>query len=191
MKTLKYKFLRTGLKSENGEDRDWKIGKWRKESDIKICNSGFHCSDTPLQAFGYVRGEILAQVECKGESIIENDKSCWSEMKIVKAWHWTKEDSVALAIFAAEQVIDIYEKQYPNDDRPRKAIESAKAYLKDPSEKNKEASAVAWAAAWAATEAAAASSSASSAARAASSAAMIKKIDKWFTERVKTLKQYE
>ena len=33
------------------------------------------------------------------------------------------------AIFAARQVIGIYEKQYPEDARPRKSIEAAEAYL--------------------------------------------------------------
>jgi hypothetical protein len=48
-----------------------------------------------------------------------------------------KKQSVQYAIFAAEQVIDIYEGKYPNDKRPRNAIEAAKAYLKNPSKKTK------------------------------------------------------
>ena len=64
-KTL-YKFLRTGLKSDNGTDRDWVVGEWRKESDIKICNHGFHASQTPMQALGYVKGEVIAKVEVRG-----------------------------------------------------------------------------------------------------------------------------
>ena len=57
--------------------------------------------------------------------------------------HWlicrimNKNQSVQYAIFAAEQVIDIYEGKYPNDKRPRNAIEAAKAYLKNPSKKTK------------------------------------------------------
>jgi hypothetical protein len=35
--------------------------------------------------------------------------------------------SVDLAIFCAEQVLHIFEDKYPNDDRPRKAIEAAKS----------------------------------------------------------------
>lgn len=50
-----------------------------------------------------------------------------------------KNKSVQYAIFAAEQVIDIYEGRYPNDKRPRNAIEAAKAYLKNPSKKTKAA----------------------------------------------------
>ena len=33
----------------------------------------------------------------------------------------TKKQNQEIAIFAAEQVIHIYENKYPNDDRPRKA----------------------------------------------------------------------
>jgi len=47
-----------------------------------------------------------------------------------------KKQAVQYAIFAAEQVIDIYEGKYP-DKRPRNAIEAAKAYLKNPSKKTK------------------------------------------------------
>ncbi len=127
MKKL-YKFLRTDLKSDKG-DCTWKIGDWKHEDKISICNSGFHASKTPLQALGYVGGEILSIVEVKGKSDIQDNKEVWSDMRIVKAYHWTKNDSVELAIYAAELVIDIYEKKYPNDDRPRKAIEAAKNYL--------------------------------------------------------------
>ena len=36
---------------------------------------------------------------------------------------------VQIAVFAAEQVIDIYEKRYPDDTRPRRAIETAKHWI--------------------------------------------------------------
>lgn len=63
MKTKKlYKFLRTGLKSENGEDRDWKIGEWRKEEEIDICKKGFHASKTPLQVIYSTFHDALTQV---------------------------------------------------------------------------------------------------------------------------------
>jgi len=46
-----------------------------------------------------------------------------------------KKQSVKIAIYAAEQVIDIFEKKYPNDIRPRKAIQAVKKYLKNPTDK--------------------------------------------------------
>ena len=69
-----------------------------------------------------------------------------------------KKQAVQYAIFAAEQVIDIYEGKY-TDKRPRNAIEAAKAYLKNPSKKTKayaaDAAAYAYAAGYGAAYAAA------------------------------------
>jgi hypothetical protein len=65
----------------------------------------------------------------------------WANWLIVRIMH--KHDYVSYAIYAAEQVIDIYEKKYPDDKRPRKAIEAAKKYLKNPSIKTRTAAAAA------------------------------------------------
>lgn len=46
---------------------------------------------------------------------------------------------VRYAVYAAEQVIKIYEDKYPNDKRPREAIDAAKECIKNPSAKNKKA----------------------------------------------------
>ncbi len=204
-----YKFLRTGLKSNSGNCK-WVVGEWKKEANIDICNSGFHASKTSLQALGYVKGEILAVVEVKGKSVIQDDKECWSEMRIVHAYKWEKKDSVALSIFAAELCLKNYEKQYPDDKRPREAIEAAKAVLLDDNAKTRSAAAesaesaesAAWSAesaAWSAAESA--SASASAAAWAAESAAwsawsawsakkkLIASLDKWFLTHIKTLEE--
>ena len=82
-----------------------------------------------------------------------------------------KKQAVQYAIFAAEQVIDIYEKKYPDDKRPRNAIEAAKAYLKHPCAKTKAAAASAAYAASAYAAASAAGYAATYAAAAATYAA--------------------
>ena len=46
---------------------------------------------------------------------------------------------VSYAVYAAKLVLPIWEKKYPDDKRPRKAIEAAKRCIDDPSKKNKEA----------------------------------------------------
>ena len=55
-------------------------------------------------------------------------------------WYITKvlnkDNKNRYAIYAAEQVIDIYENKYPNDDGPRKAIEAAKNYLNNQTVEN-------------------------------------------------------
>ena len=211
----RYKFLREGMKSEKGNQK-WRVGKWYKvDGELSMCNQGFHCSKEPYDAFSYVRGEILSKVEVRGTHLSEENKECWSEMKVIKAYKWTKKDSVKLAIFSAEQVIKFYEEKYPNDDRPRKAIKAAKEWLKNPSKKSRaaayDAAAAANAAAYATNAYAAYDAAAAYAAAAADAAAaavyataaadaaayatnayarkrMMDKIKKYFLKLVKNLK---
>ena len=76
----------------------------------------------------------------------------WANWLIVRIMN--RKQKISYAIFAAEQVLDIYEKQYPDNKAPRLAIEAAKAVLKRDTEKNRAASR---AASWAASEASEAS----------------------------------
>ena len=174
---MKYKFLKEGLKSNLGE-HTWELNKWYKhEGELDICHKGFHCSKEMWEAFSYVQGELLAEVEVRGKSIIQNDKECWSEMRVVKVWKWQKKDSVALSIYSAELCIGEFEKIYPNDKRPREAIESAKKWLLEPTEEN-----------WSAAESAA-ESAAWSAAR-STKKKIFTLICKWFEERLNQLEIY-
>ena len=114
------------------------LGKWHKHNGkLEMCESGFHACENAVDAIGYVACEKLALVEVKGKHLKQDNKQCWQEMKLVKVWNWNKKDSVSLAIFAAELVIDIYEKEYPKDKRPRKAIEAAKRVLKNDNAKTR------------------------------------------------------
>jgi len=70
------------------------------------------------------------------------DDALWLAPRVL-----TKEDAVRFAIFAAREVLPIFEIKYPNDNRPRKAIESAEAWLANPCD---ETSRAAFAAAYAA-----------------------------------------
>ena len=81
-----------------------------------------------------------------------------------------KKQSVQIAVFSARLCINEFEKAFPNDNRPRKAIEAADAYIKNPCEKTKSAAKAAAEAAWSAAEAWSAKAAAWSAAAAARSA---------------------
>jgi hypothetical protein len=65
---------------------------------------------------------ILDQAE-----ITKKERLQWASWLIVRLMD--HKQKVGYAIFAAELVINYYESEYPNDDRPRKAIESAIAYI--------------------------------------------------------------
>jgi hypothetical protein len=116
-------------------------------------------------------------------SLIKADKLQWANWLVARVMD--KPQRVQYAIFAAEQVIGIFEKKYPQDKRPRQAIEAAKAWLKNPTNENQKSAAADASAASAASAADAASaasvayaaSAASAAAYAAASAAYAAAVD--------------
>lgn len=184
--TTLWKSMCANMKSDHGSV-DWQIGKWEKENLVEACSTGFHASERIIDGMGYVNMEVLAKVEVRGKSDLQHDKQCWSEMRIIDAWIWKREDSVRLAIYAAELVIDIFEKEYPKDKRPRKAIDAAKKWLKEKTTATRTAraaaaSAAAWAA-WATSDAAAASAAAA-AARAAAATSDVAARAAWATSDV-------
>ena len=204
-KQLRYKFLQKGLKSQSQGLR-WELNKWQKaKGELEMCNNGFHCSKQPYDAFTYVKGEIIAEVEVRGKHLADDNKECWEEMRIVRAWKWQKNDSVLFSIFAARLVLNIYEDKYPDDKRPRKAIEAADAYQKCPCEKHRSAAeSAARSAAESAAESAARSAAsaawgaawgtawgAADAAWSAASAAIISKCNKWVKDHIKELERMQ
>lgn len=91
-------------------------------------------------------------VETTARKLLKEKRYDWANWLLSHVL--TPDNKVSYAIFAAEAVLAIYEKQYPKDDRPRKAIEADKAYLKAKG-KDRAAGDAAWDAAWAAARAAA------------------------------------
>jgi hypothetical protein len=65
---------------------------------------------------------------------VKNKNLSWANWLITRLM--TKEQNMKYSIYAARQVIDIFEKKYSADKRPRKAIEVAENYLKNPTSKN-------------------------------------------------------
>lgn len=127
MKIL-WKSLKSGLKS-GYDGSSWKIGVWRIGKTPKVECVGFNASKRIVNAMWYVPCEIIAKVEADGEMIIKEDKITCEKMRIVEAWNWTKEESVRLAIYSAELVIDNYENLYKDDNSMRRTILVAKQWL--------------------------------------------------------------
>lgn len=48
-----------------------------------------------------------------------------------------RKQKIEYAIYAAQQIIEIYEKEYPEDDGPRKTLETAKLYIYKNTEKSR------------------------------------------------------
>ena len=116
----------------------------------------------------------------KGKSL----KQTWAELERPDWMMWLyrnskkieKKKCVMIAVFSAESCLDKFESKYPDDKRPREAIETAKNVIKKDTEKNRSAGS-----AWSAAE------SAGSAAESAWSAAN-KKICDYIRSIIKSVK---
>ncbi len=123
----------------------------------KACNSG-------VVKFQEVFGKQAELKDVIQYAIKQNIIELLQYANWLIVWKMNHEQRIQYAIFAAEQVIGIYEDKYPNDKRPREAIKAAKKYLKS---KYKNAAYAAYAAANTANAAAYAAANAANAANAA------------------------
>jgi len=115
--------------------------KWLKEK--RAC-----CSE---QDMNRAEKELKGDVKLITDTLLKEDRFNDANWLLTKLMD--KNQCIKYAIFAAKQVLHIFEEKYPKDDRPRKAIEAAENYLKDPSENNKKAAYAAGATAYAAADA--------------------------------------
>ena len=87
-------------------------------------------------------------VEKTVELLIADEKFDWASWLLTMAF--SRKNKIRYAIFAAEQVLDIFEKKYPADNRPRKAIEAARVVLENDTKENRASAAYAASVAYAA-----------------------------------------
>uniref|UniRef100_A0A6H1ZGZ0 Uncharacterized protein n=2 Tax=viral metagenome TaxID=1070528 RepID=A0A6H1ZGZ0_9ZZZZ len=102
--------------------------------------------------------------------LLGEKKYAWANWLVVHVMR-NKNQRVRYAIYAASLVLKYYEDCYPDDDRPRKAIQAAKKYLKNKNIWSARSAAASAESAWSAASAESAASAAWSAASAAWSAA--------------------
>ena len=124
-------FLKSNKKLGYKDGREVKIGeKLTICGPLELCKKGLHASVKPLDALNYLswNDSIICLVELSGEITEGGDKCVASERTVLK---WCKADEILhrFAIRVAGDVLPIYEKKYPGDDRLRKAIETKKLWL--------------------------------------------------------------
>ena len=182
--TRRYKFIPDvdGMPTSRGVKWD---KKWRSvRGNVRTCVNGFHCSKRAIDALSYVPGEYIARVEVRGQHDDDNDKQAWRSMRLADLRRWRKEDSVALSVYTARLCLENFEKIFPDDNRPRLAIEAAERWIAEPTTENASAAwsawsaaessarSAAWSAAWSAAESSARSAAWSAAESSAESSAL-------------------
>jgi hypothetical protein len=93
------------------------------------------CHDAVEEFKSRTNGEVEAVKLLR--LLIKDEKYQWANWLIVRVM--SRPQYLAYAVFAAEQVLDIFEKKYPEDKRPRMAIEAAKKVVMDDTTANREA----------------------------------------------------
>ncbi len=134
-----YKFVSEDLRSYSGDKPQWALGVMLTyNGEVKPGYGGFHASSDLRSAFNNIlpRGDRLFEVEARGVVYGERGLFAAKEMKLIREID-LKPLSVEYAIGCARHVLPKYENKYPNDDRPRKAIEAAEKWLKEPTEENR------------------------------------------------------
>jgi hypothetical protein len=151
-----YKVLDTGGRPFHGGTGKWTKGRWRSvKGPLVACQNGLHaCTIEQLPAW---LGPELWRFEVDGELIDAGDKVVARRARITERIEtWNDRTARLFAADCADHVLPLFERHYPTDDRPRKAIEAARASARG--EIDRKALAAAWAAAraaaWAARDAA-------------------------------------
>ncbi len=126
---------------KNGEPCNGGIGKWNlpengqpgqwmpKIENIMPCVRGYHlCRAEDLLLW---LNEEIYKAEGRGEFIRhENNKDVFPEARLIKKIEsWNDKTARLFAADCAEHVLPVFEKKYPKDDRPRKAIQAARDFV--------------------------------------------------------------
>jgi hypothetical protein len=111
--------------------KDGQPGAWMPAVDTPVpCERGYHLA-TPAQApVWLVNGCTIWEAEGRGVHVDRDDKSAWAEARLIRRLRWSKHTAALFAADCAERVLPIFEQRYPQDDRPRKAIEAARQWAR-------------------------------------------------------------
>ena len=125
-----YHFLTADMTTGYGRLRKpWAVGQTRRVTGpIELCERGYHSSPTPIAALEYAPGPMLCLVDVSQPVAVDDDKQVSRRRTLVQAVDAT-ETLHRVACDIAEDVLPIFEEQYPNDDRPRRAIEAKRLWL--------------------------------------------------------------
>ena len=120
-----YKWL-DGNTSTHGGTGGWRKGRWRSvRGPLVPCQNGLHlCREKDL--LGWI-APTLWLAEHDGELVDAGDKLVVRRARVVgRLDGWNERTARLFAADCAERVLPLFESRYPDDDRPRKAIEAAR-----------------------------------------------------------------
>jgi len=105
-----------------------KPGKWMPPiENLELCASGYHVINKN-QLIEWI-GPTIFEVEVKGKFIHDANKSVFESARLIrKIEAWNDKTARLFAADCAERVLPFYESEYPNDSRPRLAIDATRKF---------------------------------------------------------------
>ena len=135
METL-YKVLGSNGKPYHGGAGTWSLpssdgpGDWMPPMEVIPCRSGYHLCRGAKHLIHWLGPEIYA-AESRGEVVEAENKVVAAEARLIcRIETWNERVARLFAADCAEHVLHIFEAVYPNDKRPREAIEAARKYAR-------------------------------------------------------------
>jgi len=108
---------------------DGEPGDWMPEinGELEPCKNGYHlCRESDLVRW---LGPAIYEAEYRGDRVDADDKIVVREARLIRRLDtWNDRTARLFACDCAESVLHIYERSYPDDRRPRNAIEVARRY---------------------------------------------------------------
>jgi hypothetical protein len=104
---------------------------------MKITSEWLQRQNACSPGFEWFKNQTESKPEVLIAKLIDEERLDWANWLIVRVL--THKQQIAYAIYAADQVLEIFEKHNKEDKRPRKTIDSARAVLKRNTQKNREA----------------------------------------------------
>jgi hypothetical protein len=110
------------------EDGTWTPGEWMPEvqGNLELCANGYHLTDTD-HLLDWLNATIY-EAEPSEELIEGDDKIVCRSVRLLRKMHWDDRVARLFACDCAERVLPIYERDYPDDKRPRHVIEVARLF---------------------------------------------------------------
>ena len=157
--TRYYKYLNKDGSTPHGYGKwdipkdDKKPGKWlsKIKGDLVACRNGYHVME--IKDILHWEGKVLVEVEVRGDKLQDGNKTIVQQARVLRiVEEWNEKNQHLFAADCASHVLSLFEIRYPDDYRPRKAIEAAQKYANG--QISREELDAAWDAAWAARDAA-------------------------------------
>jgi hypothetical protein len=114
-----------------------RVGVWTPDETPKLCASGWHLATHRGIAQHARTNAVLWIAEGRGVQVAAEDKIAFTSARLVsQVGTLTQPIAVRWAAECAQQVLNHYEDRYPDDKRPREAIDAALRWAKNPTETN-------------------------------------------------------